>query len=508
MSTQDVTQPDGAAREGALGPYLRALRAHKPMVIAIVLVALAAAGFMLSRRHPSYTATSRILVTPLAQNDQTFIGVSLVRDAGDPTRTIQTAAALIQSAGAAQLTAARLGQGLTPAEVQSDVSVVPVGQSNLVAITATAGTGPLAAQLATSYAEQFMYVRNAALRRQIGALIGSLGASQSPGNQARVLELRAVLRNGDPTLSIAADATVPGSPTGASKMIVLVLAAVVGFVLASVASVLAEQFNRRISAPDDLIAAYPLPILTRVPVVGRRGGADPFKAPPAVREAFHTLQIQLDRRRLDGRTVMIASATSKDGKTAVALNLALALVASGHRVLLLDFDLRKPDLERRLGLAPSSGLSSLVTQSATLPELVRQVPGLAPLSVVAAGGTPGDVALLPVLAERLPAILDEAAESFDYIVIDTAPLGEVGDTLAIVGVADDLILVGRPGTTDRVGLDLLRDLLTRAGTPPSGWIILGEEDVSRGALYAYAPGGPGAPGGPDSVVPRRRRSSA
>jgi tyrosine-protein kinase len=471
------------------------------MVIAITLVAIAAAAGMLSRRHPTYVATTQILVTPLAQNDQTFIGVNLVRDSGDPTRTIQTAAALLGSAGAARLTAARVGGGLTPQEVAADVTIVPVGQSNLVAITASAGTGPLAARIATSYAEQSLYLRNAAIRRQIGALIKSLESSPSPGNQARILELRAVLRNGDPTLSISQPATIPTAPSGASKWLILVLATVVGFVLASVAAVLAEQFNRRIRELDDLIALYPLPILTRVPVVGRGGDVDdPFKATAAVREAFHTLQIQLDQRPADGRTVMITSATSADGKTAVALNLALALVGAGHRVLLLDFDLRKPDLERRLGLAPSTGLTSMLTRNAALSDLIRRVPRLAPLSVVAAAGAPGDMALLPVLAQRLPELLAQLRGSFDYLVIDTAPLGEIGDTLAIVGVADDLLLVARPGNTDRIGLALVRDLLTRAGAQPSGWIVVGEDDASRGGYYDYGSGVPGP-----SV--RRRRSN-
>jgi receptor protein-tyrosine kinase len=93
--------------------------------------------------------------------------------------------------------------------------------------------------------------------------------------------------------------------------------------------------------------------------------------------------------------------------------------------------------------------------------------------------------LLPVLAQRLPDILDEAGRAFDYVVIDTAPLGEVGDTLAVVGAADDLILVGRAGNTDRVGLGRVRDLLTRAGKPPSGWVILGEDAAARGAYYGY-----------------------
>jgi capsular exopolysaccharide synthesis family protein len=473
------------------------------MAAAITLVAIAAAFGVLSKRSPSYMATTQVLVTPLAQNDQTFIGVGLVRDSGDPTRTIQTAAEVLQSMAAAQLTATRVGQQLTAGKVQADVSVTPVGQSNIVAITATADSGRLAAQLSTAYAQQSLYLRGLSIDRQIGALIASLAGSPTPASQARVVELQAVLRNGDPTLSISQPATVPAGPSGVPNWLVLVLAAIVGFVVASIAAVLAERFSRRVRELDDLIALYPLAVLTRVPVMRGAGDVDdPFKASPPVREAFRTLQIQLDRRRPDGGSVMITSATSQDGKTSVALNLALALVGAGHRVLLLDFDLRKPDLERRLGMAPSRGLTSLLTQSATLSDVVQQVPRLAPLSVVPAAGAPGDMALLPVLAQRLPAVLEEAGRSFDYIVIDTAPLGEIGDTLAVAGAADELILVGRPGNTDRSGLRLVRELLTRAGTPPSGWVILGGgEDAARGAYYAYGAEMP-KPG-----LRRRRRTS-
>jgi capsular exopolysaccharide synthesis family protein len=471
------------------------------MAAAITLVAIVAAFGVLSKRLPSYMATTQVLVTPLAQNDQTFIGVDLVRDSGDPTRTIQTAADVLQSMAAAQLTAARVGHGLTAAKVQADVSVIPVGQSNLVAITATAGSGRLAAQLSTSYAQQALYLRGVSLRRQIGALIGSLAGAPTPANQARIVELQAVLRNGDPTLGISQAATVPAGPSGVPNWLVLVLAAIVGFVVASIAAVVVERFSRRVRELDDLIELYPLPVLTRVPVMRGAGDAeDPFRASPSVREAFRTLQIQLDQRRPDGGSVMITSATSQDGKTSVALNLALSLVGAGHRVLLLDFDLRKPDLERRLGMAPSKGLTSLLTQSATLSAVVQQVRRLAPLSVVPAAGAPGDMALLPVLAQRLPAILEEARRSFDYVVIDTAPLGEIGDTLAVAGAADELILVGRPGNTDRAGLSLVRDLLTRSGSSPSGWVILGGEDAARGAYYGY-----GAEM-PKPAIGRRRRA--
>ncbi|MCW3040279.1 MAG: hypothetical protein JWM31_2184 [Solirubrobacterales bacterium] len=497
-----MTRPEHDAREGALGPLLRALRVHKLLAVAVTLAAIAAAAALVSLRSPSYEATTQLLVAPLSQNDQMFLGVDLIRDAGDPTRTVQTAAAITESAAAAQATARRLGHGLTRQDVESAVAVQPLGESNVVAVTAKSDSAQLAADISTTYARQALALRATSIRAQIDAVTASLIGSNVPEDQSRVRALGAVRRRGDPTLTIAQPATRPDAPTGPSDWLVMVLAAIVGLVLASVAAVLSERFNRRVRELDDLINLYPLPVLTRVPA--KRSGEnseDPFAAPPAVREAFRTLQIQLDQRRIEGRTVMITSATSGDGKTSVALNLALALVAAGHRVLLMDFDLRKPDLEFRLGLHPSQGLTSLLTQNTALADLVQHSPRLAPLTVVPAAGAPGDMALLPVLAQRMPAILDEASKAVDYIIIDTAPLGEVGDTLAITGVADDLILVGRPGNTDRVGLGLVRDLLSRAGTPPSGWVIVGDEEISRGTYYAYGTDLP------NTIVRRRRPNS-
>lgn len=103
--------------------------------------------------------------------------------------------------------------------------------------------------------------------------------------------------------------------------------------------------------------------------------------------------------------------------------------------------------------------------------------------------------LLGALARRLPAIIAEARELADTVIIDTPPLGEVADALRVAGEVDEIVLVARPGNTNRHGLEEVRDLLTRSGHIPAGLIIVGAPGQGKSSYYAYG----GVSGG------RRRR---
>lgn len=496
------SQDGSDSRDGALGPYLRAVRNRRLLVAAIAILTVLAAGVMLQRRVVSYEATAHLLVTPLPQDDRVFLGIELLRDSGDPTRTVQTAATVIASPAAARQTASIVGDGLDGAAVQQAVTVLPLGESNVVAVTARGASPRLAAAIANTYSEQALILRGKAIGDQIHAAIAAFrGARLTAEERGRLLELRAVADRGDPTLRITQRAELPTGPTGRSKPLVLTLALVAGLVLGAMAAVLMERVDRRVREPAQLLELWPLPILARVPPIprARRGGRAPPDTPPGVREAFRTLQLQLDQQTVAGRVVMLTSASSGDGKTTSTVNLARALVGAGHRVIAMDFDVRKPDLERRLGIEDSSGgLMALLSSKRPLAEVLRPAPGLAPLRVFSAAGSGGHEGLLQALSLRMKEIVEQAGELADYVLIDTAPLGEVGDALPTAALADDVLLIGRPANTDASGVATTRELLTRAGIEPRGWIVIGDRDAARSAYYYGADGG----------QPRRGRRAA
>jgi Mrp family chromosome partitioning ATPase/capsular polysaccharide biosynthesis protein len=485
--TPTSSGPDESA--AALGQYLGAIRARTLVVVLVMLATVGVAAALLATSAPAYESTAQLLVTPLSQDDRTFLGTALLRDSpGDPTRTVQTAAALVASPLAARDAARRLGGGLTSDDVQQNIDIQPLGDSNILSVTASATSAASATRLADQYVRSALAVRGRELRRQLDAAIGAIGPKPAASDAVRLAELRAVRQRGDPTLTLSQPAEPPRDATGAPAPLVLVLAVIAGFTIGSIAALLLERFDRRVRDSGELLALAPIPIVLRVPTTarkGRRASSDRFAR--SVREAFRTLQIELDQRRAAAggasQTVMVTSASSADGKTSTALNLAFALVGAGHRVILMDCDLRRPDIARQLGLEPSDGLVALLTSRVALSELLQ--PARPNLQVLAAARGSRDNPLLHGLDRRIGEILKEAGELADYVVIDSPPLGEVGDPLTIAGHVDALLLVVRPQHTNREALWTTVELLDRAHTTPAGWVVIGEEGT-RSSSYHYA----------------------
>ena len=405
------------------------------LVIVVTLAAVGASIAWIALRPPTYSATANILVTPLAQDDQTFLGLQVVREAGDPTRTVQTAATLIKSPQAAQRTAVQMGGDWTSKKVLDAITVTPEGESNILAINGKADGDKEAAKLANTFAQSALDARRASIATQAATEVerlkaseGELGADTEAKATVtqRINALEKVRIDGDPTLQFSERAQVPESPSGPPAAAIVLLAGLAGFTLGSGGALLLELTERRIRNEDEAVALYPLPVLARIPLLkssqlrGRQ--ASGWHMLPAVREAFRTLMIQLGPHP-EGRAhvVMVTSASTGDGKTTSAVNLAAAAAASGDPVILLDFDLRKPDVGRTLGVQPGTELTGLLQPDTQLRDLLSPAPGLPALSVLTTTVAEGDVALVEALSRRLPELIADARELCNYVVIDTAP---------------------------------------------------------------------------------------
>ena len=424
----------------------------------------------------------------------------MLRDSGDPTRTVQTAATLVESPQAADLAARRLGPSWSRSRVLEAVEVAPEGESNILAVTATAETGLLAARVADEFAHASLDVRRRQLRQEVRAELQGvrerLAAVVDPEGlaaaelAARLDQLESVSNGDDPTLQLSQNATPPSTPLGLPAWAVIFLALVAGITLAAAAAILAELVNRRVRDEEDAIAIFPLPVLARVPRLTRRERARGLGAqwlmPPKVREAFRTLLVQLPaRNEAGGRVIMVTSASTGDGKTTSAINLAVSLAASGHSTILLDFDIRKPDLALLLGIDEPVPLVSLLTpgrRHADLENMLAPKDPLLPTLYVLAteGGRPNEGALVDALSKRLPGLIRDASQQAEFVVVDTSPMGEVSDALRLTEDVDDIIVVARAGNTNRVNLEVMRDLLARTGNVPTGLIVIGKvPGVSR-----------------------------
>lgn len=144
------------------------------------------------------------------------------------------------------------------------------------------------------------------------------------------------------------------------------------------------------------------------------------------------------------KTVMVTSSVPREGKTLTVTNLALTLSESyGRRVLLIDADLRRPSVHELLGLPNQIGLSQALRSDQTEPAVVYLTPRL---SVLPAGRIEGNP-LAALSSNRMRQILDEAAQRYDWVLLDTPPVGLLSDTQVLGRLAQAAIFVIRAGAT-------------------------------------------------------------
>jgi Mrp family chromosome partitioning ATPase len=485
---------------------VRAVRAHYLLVAAITIVAVATALAWEITKPPKYSASAQILVTPV-ENGVAYAGLPavVIASSADPARTLQTATSVLESPAASLATSQQLGRNWTQKSVAEAVKVQPRGESDVVSITGTAGRAAGAAVLANTYARSALSQHATLLSREAKTQLGQLQARQKllPATEktaAQVAALGTVAEGHDPNFSLLQAAATPTSASGSSKKLILVLALLAGLVIGVGAATAIEYLNRRVRDEEELLSLYPLPVLSRVPLLPR--GAPEITSielvPPRLHEAFRTLQVQLPRGpAAGGRAIMFTSPSQRDGKTASAISFALVLAASNFRVILFDFDLRRSDVGRRLSVR--ADLTELLRTNTTLDELLVEPASTPGLRVVSAS-LHGDVtALLDVVGRRLPDLLRAARELADYVIVDTPPLGQVSDALRAAMTVDDIVLVARPGNTDRTELQHTRELLDRMGHTPTGLLVIGDS----GAWDAYTAYGADVAAEPNGRPPAR-----
>ncbi len=490
-------EPSQGSAQQAFGPYLRAVRRHWLLILVITLLAGVAAAFTVARSTPSYSATASILVTPLPEGDPNFLGIGVVLDTGDPARTVQTAAALVDSPGAAALTAQKLGNPWTTSSVQNAVSVAPLGQSDVLAVTATADSGSEAARLANTYALESVAYRGRIVQHNIARELTTLQArlqalpSTAPGTSSQVAdisgrmgELRAAQTSGgDPSLSVSQAATTPSSPGGAPHWLVVLLALVGGFAIASIAALGVDFFGRPLRDEDELSEMFPVPLLATIPRVRHRGDEplSPSQIPPAAFEQIRMLRVQLEMGA-GGPVVAVTSAGAGDGKTTIVAALAAAFSESGRRAIVMDLDFRKPSLARVLGVDVTGSLS--VDENGHPTGALIDVPNLPNVKLLPL--PTGSLETIDEVMSRLPVLLAQAQRVVDCVILDTAPVGVVSETLRIASIADAVVFVARPRHTDRRRLLRARDLLARAGVRIAGLVLVGQSAPGGyGGYYGY-----------------------
>ena len=495
----DWLAPQGP-REG-LGHYVEVIRDRRRLIIACVVIVTLVAGAYAKLASPSYKAESHLLITPV-NGETSLIGLGLITNSGNPTGDVSTAASLVTTSEVAALVAAKIGQ-TTGRAVLGQVSAVPVAQSNVVAVTATASTASRAQAIANAFALATVQNRTRTLHRQLEAIIPTLKQqvealpiAQRTGQGSlgeRLSSLQTLLAGPDPTISVESLAQRPSSPSWPRTKLSVIAGFLIGLVIGLGGAFALETLDPRVRREETLRRIFRLPVLARIPrerrPASRKLPMRPGELSPAAQESYRMLRVALGARtHSEGtRSMMVTGSTRSEGKSTVALNLAATLAFSGNRVILVEADLRRPSLSGALDLLTARGkrgtagvlMGEIALRDALVP-VKRLSDNLSALLVEQSA---------PYLADGLLAasneIVEQSQELADYVIFDAPPVTEVSDALPLSQHVDDVLIVARLGHSRTDQLVILGEVLSRQGVRPTGLVVV-SDDYSQGSGY-YAP---------------------
>lgn len=277
---------------------------------------------------------------------------------------------------------------------------------------------------------------------------------------------------------IIQSATVPERPAKPHKLRLALLGLVAGLSLGVGLALLLNAWDNSLKTVDQTEEYLQLPVLSTVPRFSG-GFKNQIKllledaAHSAEAESFRTLRTALSMlgRKQDRRTFLFTSALPAEGKTFCSINYALSLAQQGLRTLLIDADLRRPAVEKVLSQdnQHKPGLTDYLAGHKTFTEVVHPSHHESLHYLPAGTDAPNPAELLAQVG--LDSLLEQALAAYDRVVLDSAPIHAVSDTLLIAGRVQTVCLVVRAGKTPRHAIRRAVQLLREAEAPLGGVIL-------------------------------------
>ena len=352
---------------------------------------------------------------------------------------------------------------LTGSGLLSRLTFTPLEGTPFVDLSFTDGDPKLAKAVVERYADQFASNRNKfeanrlrTVIRRLEALADSYGpapadsSEASPGQQVRdkirtAKETEAV--GGEPT-AVIGEAIVATNAPPISNKVIIVLGLLLGLGIGAGAGLLIETALRKVSSQSDLEEASGLPFIAEVRRSGIRRTTLPVIDRPfsPAAEDYRRVGTALERQGLgtDIRVLAIASAEPGDGRTMLAANLAYSLARQGREVVLVSSDLRRPDVERLLGLGQGPGLAEAL-QDDPIPAIAMLISINDHLLVLPAGMPskhPGELLASKRLHETI-----QTLRQMGIIILDTPPARNSADAITLSSAADATLFVAKSGAT-------------------------------------------------------------
>jgi Mrp family chromosome partitioning ATPase/capsular polysaccharide biosynthesis protein len=468
--------------DATLRDYSRVVWRKKWLVLGVVVVLTALALAYSLAKTPQYQASARLIyVSQLNVADP--LGSSMSLDSARMQIELSSVSNEIASPELVRSARSELGAGGVSGgySVSAAPDTTSSGQTggNTVSITAVSPNAQTAAHVANAYAAAFTGARRQSAQEQVRqaetVVQSQLNSFKSDASRLsaeyvtlvqRLQDLRILEATVTGNFRILVPATVPSAPFSPKPVRNALVGLVAGLIFGIGLVLLIEQFDTRVRSTDEAVAIFAMPLLAQIRKMRTKELEDQplvvlSDAHSPTAEAIRKLRGNLEFANIDGqlRSLFMTSALQHEGKTLTMCNLALSLAAAGGKVVLVDGDLRRPQVHRYLNLPNGAGVSTVLTGRTQLshallsysvgPNLVRVrevdaagagSSGGSGLAVLTSGPIPPNAAEM-IASKSFAGLIAELEERFDLVLVDAPALLAVGDTAAMAACVDGLVFL-------------------------------------------------------------------
>jgi capsular exopolysaccharide synthesis family protein len=508
-----------------LRDYLNVIRARRGVIVLATII-VAGVALAVSLVQPAvYQSEARVLISEKDAGAALF-GTVLADISSQPERALQTQVQLVKVRPVAEATIKQLGLEMKPDELLRRVTVTAVGQTNIIAIAATAPGADEAARIANAMADEYTKASRARKRESITAAADEV---QQRLDQARsdILdigrrvqssgtsdELAAELQIATGTFSTLAEkleqlrineqlesgsgvvvqaAVAEAAPIEPRPMRNLALGLVVGLVFGLGMAFLYEYLDNTIKSTEEAEKVYGATVLGIVPMEKFEKGVKRqltiVDTPgSSAAEAYRVIRNSLDFINFehDLKSLLITSAAPAEGKSTVASNLAMSLVQSGKKVVLISCDFRRPTTDQFFSVNNIIGLSDVLLGTHSLKAALQQPVG-DQLLVLTAGKMPPNANEL-LGSTKMQEVIASLEEWADWVLIDAPPVLAVADPVSVARWADGVLMVSKAGESTKEAAAKAVELLGKVGARIVGVAVWGLDEARNRSGYGYGYG--------------------
>lgn len=503
------------------------IRRRKWLLLAIVVL-IPAAVYAVSLMLPdTYRSTTTLLLQPTGSGAAAFSAAPNNTSSAEETATLARTT-LVANRAARILRRPRTSGRALLDKIEVSLTSPGEAQAKFLTIAALASSPALAARIANAFARALAKTRTANAIASIDRTIATLrqtrrdlvGDEDDPAKEElaeQIQRLRGLKASQAGTTTVVEKAVPAASPYSPKPLRNALLALLVAALVAVGIVPLLNRLDHRLRNTDELEELIEAPLLAAVP-----NSAFPGRRPDwHTRETFQTLRANLTYFNIDRplSTLVVSSPAQWDGKTTVAVNLAVAYAMDGADVILMDADLRHPQVASRLGNEVAVGLETVLVGERPLEQALIDVDaGGGRLRVLAGAVPPPNPAAL-LGSHRMSALIAELTEKAGVVIIDTPAMLAVSDAIPLVNLAAGTVLVARLDKTTREAVIRTAQVIEAAGGALLGTVATGADAGDEYGYYGYygyqaesstpsprvTPSSPNGSGDASDAVPRGAR---